>query len=437
LEQQPHFCGKLLKLELLIRYLLPLFYVLLIGWWLARNQFLQASGLQRWFVLGFFSTKVIAGLIYTWVMLQFIPSAVVDIETFFGGGLEMYRAFWEDPAGFPAFLAETFYITDFSLGRTDSDFIRTVFDGIKVIHFLLNFLSGGELYTNVVLFNCLASWLFLRCWVYLKHLSGNWWLGAWVYLFPSAFFFTSVILKEGIEWMLIAAIIPLLYNITKKSGWAKVTGLLILFFLLFFFKYLIAFTFFGAILLFYLFKKHPALKGSIAFAATILSIVLFFGIGKLVPALNLPQYIVDRRLEFQDLEANTALSMQNLEPNLKSFLQALPECLHNVLFRPWPGEGGKLTYLVFSAEIMAFWAIWLFLFIRNRKEGFSQPGPEAWAYFLFALINLMIIGYTITNIGAIIRYRSIFLPGLGYFLWVILNGRNFMNVGFIKRFFPL
>jgi hypothetical protein len=51
-----------------------------------------------------------------------------------------------------------------------------------------------------------------------------------------------------------------------------------------------------------------------------------------------------------------------------------------------------------------------------------MPGPEALAFFLFAMINLLIIGYTITNIGAITRYRSIFLPGIGYFFMMLGGG---------------
>jgi hypothetical protein len=374
--------------------------------------------------------KVFSGLIYTWVMITYIPAAVVDIETFYGGGLDMYHQFWIDPAGFPSYLYKTFYITDFNIGRTDSDFIRTVFDGIKVIHFLLNFLSGGNLFTNVLLFNCLASWLFLRCWVYLKILTGNWWLGAWIFLFPSAFFFTSVILKEGIECILIALILPIFLSPRNGIGWTNRIWLTVLFLLLFFFKYLIAFTFLGSLLFYTLFKKYPLVKGRLVMVASVLALLVFFNIGKLLPSFNLPNYIVERRLEFQELEANSALNMRTLRPDFLSFVKALPECLKNVLFSPLPGEGGKITYLIFSAEIFIFWFVLLVMLIQGRKSGWVSPGSEAWALLLFSFINLTIIGYTITNIGAIIRYRSIFMPGIGYFIFIASGGFNLIS----KRF---
>jgi hypothetical protein len=335
----------------------------------------------------------------------------------------MYHTFWQNPAGFPAYLANTFSISDFRIGNTDSDFIRTVFDGIKFIHFLLDFASGGHLYTNVLLFNALASFLFLRCWVYLKQFLGHWWLGGWVFLFPSAFFFTSVVLKEGIELCLMAAILPIFINKSKSYGIGRFLLLVLLSALMFFFKYLIAATFFAALGLYRLFVKFPDRKGLISAGTSLVFVLLFFGASNLHSSLNLPQYIINRRAEFQTLEANSALKMRALEPNVWSFAATLPEAINHVLFKPLPGEGGKLTYLVFSAEIIFFWAMLLFLIARAYRKGFGAAGPEAWAFLIFAIINLLIIGYTITNIGAITRYRSIFMPGIGYFFWMLCGGR--------------
>ncbi len=414
-------------LDFLITHILPISYALFFGFVLYKNTFIKIAGVKPIFTLLFLYGKIFTGLLYTFIMLQYIPAAAADIELFFGGGLEMYDAFWKAPAAFPQYLAETFTISDFNIGNTDSDFIRTVFDGIKFIHFLLNFLSGGELYTNIVLFNCLAAWLFLRCWVYLKMIFNHPWLGTWVYLFPSSFFFTSVILKEGIELSIISAIIPLLYLLSQKRTIGRVFGLILLFFLLFFFKYLVAATFCASFLLFVLFRQLPRYRIWIASLSAIAFLLFFFNAGYIHPSLDLPTYIIERRLEFLELEANTELLMRPLEPSALSFANALPEAIHNVLFRPWPGEGGKLTYLIFSAEIIAFWILMAFLILRKKQTGLMKSGPEAWAFLLFACINLVIIGYTITNIGAIIRYRSIFMPGIGYFLWMCCGGQVFFQ----------
>jgi hypothetical protein len=392
-----------------------------------KSKLLRRGGILPVYSLVFLYGKILTGLLYTFIMVRYIPAAAADIDLFYGDGLIMYETFWQNPAGFPAYLAEIFSITDLSIGHTDSDFIRTVFDGIKFIHFLLDFLSGGHLYTNVLLFNGLATWLFLRCWVYLRQFLGHWWMGGWIFLFPSAFFFTSVVLKEGIELCLIAAILPLIINGIKAFNIGRLLLLLLLTGLLFFFKYLIAATFFASLGLYWFYNKFPSRKALITGVASILFMVMFFGAYKIHTSLDLPQYIINRRLEFQTLEANSALQMRPLYPTLVSFVAALPETLNHVLFKPLPGEGGKMTYLVFSAEMLIFWGMIGFLIVWATKKGFAAPGPEAWAFLLFAIINLLIIGYTITNIGAITRYRSIFMPGIGYFFWVLCKGPVFMG----------
>jgi hypothetical protein len=222
-------------LDFVLQFLLPVAYAFSMAWLIWKNSFLRQHGIRPLYSLLFLAAKISIGILYTWIMIRFIPSAKADIDLFFGDGLQMYKVFWQNPQGFPTYLVDIFTITDFNIGKTDSDFIRTVFDGIKFIHFLLNFLSGGHLYTNVLLFNGLAAWLLLRCWVYLKKLTGSWWLGAWLFLFPSSFFFTSVLLKEGIEYCIMAAIIPLLLSVGEKFSFKRAIALPILFFLLFFF----------------------------------------------------------------------------------------------------------------------------------------------------------------------------------------------------------
>lgn len=418
---------KTLILDFLITYILPLFYAILLGFAMFKSTLLRAGGIKPVFSCIFLYGKILTGLLYTFIMVQYIPAAKADIDLFYGGGLNMYHAFWDNPADFPAYLAETFSISDFRIGHTDSDFIRTVFDGIKFIHFLLDFLSGGHLYTNVLLFNGLATWLFLRCWVYLKQFLGHWWMGGWIFLFPSAFFFTSVVLKEGIELCLIAAILPIIINGIKGLNTWRLLLLVLLTGLLFFFKYLIAATFFASLGLYWLFRKFSTREIWIAGGAAILFLVLFFGASLLHGSLDLPQYIINRRLEFQALEANSALHMRPLYPTMASFAAALPEAFNHVLFKPMPGEGGKLTYLVFSAEMLIFWGLIGLLMVWAAKKGFTAPGPEAWAFLLFAIINLLVIGFTITNIGAITRYRSIFMPGIGYFFWMLCSGAGYLG----------
>lgn len=427
-----HICQKVSRLDKLITYILPACYAIFLLWIIGKNQVIRMAGVNPMAIRIFSGAKILTGIFYTYLMIRYIPSAKADIDLFFGDGLMMYKRFWQDPAGFPAYLSEVFTITDFRLGRTDSDFIRTVFDGIKFIHFLLNFFSGGHLYTNVLLFNGLAAWLFLRSWAYMKNMFGQPWLGNWIFLFPSAFFFTSVILKEGIELCLIAAILPELYLFGKKPGIFRLAGIVLLMGLMFFFKYLIAATFLMMLLLFIVFRKYPSRTMWISGLFLLALGVIFFCAGYVFPALNFPDFIIQRRLEFLQLEANTELHMRELLPTPFSFLQALPEALYNVILRPVPAEVDKPFYYFFTLELYGLWLIVLFGIFGKKTGGVQSKRPEALALLIFSVINLLIIGYTITNTGAIIRYRSIFLPGLGYFFWkrlqATLPGRTIIRV---------
>ncbi len=413
---------------LLINYFLPAFYFLLIGWLLFKNRWLRAQGLTPLMIVGFYVAKICIGSFYTYVMVHLIPKAD-DIDLLFGGGLEIYKAFLNSPLQFPGYLAQMFAIDDFRLGNTDSGFIRAVFDGIKFIHFLLNLLSGGNLYTNVLLFNGLSSFLFLRAWAYLKLLTGSWAVGFFVFAFPAAFFFTSVILKEGIELCLIAAMIPTIYGI-KNHGITilRVLALVLLFLMMFFFKYLIAVSFLGIFLMLWVFKKFPAKPLLVSASIIIIVCFTFFNLKYVHHALNLPQYIIERRLEFQELEANSRLTMRPLEPNFFSFVKAIPEAIRNVFLRPLPGEGGKKVYLIFSIELIGWWILLLILLIKGRRQPFQNIPLFSWSLLWFGIANLLIIGYTITNIGAIIRYRSVFMPLLLLFVWYGWQGSTLIHI---------
>lgn len=409
-------------IDFLLTYILPLLYFILIGFALQKSSLIKKHGFTVKFIGLFYVAKVVTGTFYTYVMVHLIPRGD-DIDLLFGGGLEIYYAFLSSPSDFPAYLAALFSIDDFNLGNTSSDFIRTVFDGIKFIHFLLDLLSGGKLYTNVLIFNGLCAYLYLRGWAFLRVWTGGLAFGGFVFAFPAAFFFTSVLLKEGIELCLIAAILPLLFKVTNQKGSIfHVLGISLLFLAMFFFKYLIALTFLGMLLLIWAMKRWEKQKWRIAGVALLMAITGFFTVGMLLPSLDLPNYLVERRQEFQLLEANSSLRMKTLEPSFIGFVKALPEALNNVFFKPLPGQGGKMIYYIFSVELMLFWGFLVLLVIKGSPKSLSKISPLAIGALIFAIVNLLIIGYTITNIGAIIRYRSVFMPFVAWFFWEWFTG---------------
>ena len=174
--------------------------------------------------------------------------------------------------------------------------------------------------------------------------------------------------------------------------------------------------------------KFPRFKALILFSVFASCIAVFFLSKYIHPSLDLPRYLVNRQQEFLALEAGSAMQVQVPEPNFTGFLKVLPSATANVLFRPLPGEGSNLYYLAHSLEIYLFWGIVLFMAFKNRFRIQPSLVPNlVWAFLLFAVCNLLIIGYIVPNIGAMVRYRSIFLPWLALFFWYLFNGNNWQS----------
>lgn len=382
---------------------------------------MSGNGFSPLAIIVFFTAKCVAGIINDFMGMHY----GWDVKLYFEDGLALYQTLLHSPAGFMAMLKQMFTIDDFALLNSHSDFIRTVSEGIKFIHFIANLFSGGNVYTNTILFNGLTTLAFLRCWIFLKNYTSGWVTGAWLFLLPSAFFYTSNILKESLAYAIIAILLPLGYKIYQSFRVKSFTVCFILFCLLFFFKFILAITFANAVFTWWLLSKYPKFKTAILISVTIGSIVVFFLAKNIHPALDFPAYMAQRQQEFLALKANSMMQVQMLQPTFTGFVKMLPSAIGNVLFKPLPGEGGQLLYLVHAIEIYALWAFIIYLAYKNRFK--MQPGLVKslfWSMLLFAISNLLIIGYIIPNIGAIVRYRSIFLPWVGIFCWQLFNGNS-------------
>jgi len=419
-------------MEFIIKYALPVFYIVIIAWLLQRNKYLKNYGFAPWFIVLFFVGKCFSGLLFSYISMKYIPNP--DMEMFFNDGLHLYQTFMRSPSEFVQLLRKIFDVHDINLMDTKSDFIRAVFDGIKFFHFILNLFSFGNFNTNIILFNGIAAYSFLRCWAFLNTYLKTPVAGIWIFLFPSAFFYTSGMLKEGFTFTIICAMIPLAVKMSRAFTAGKLLSFFLLFILLFFFKFLNAVTFLAAIFLWAGMLLFPQYKKWTVAGFIVLVMTAFFTAGFIKPSFNFPQYIINRQIEFLELKANSMLPYTIPEPNFISFLKALPRAVNNVLFKPLPGEGGKFIYIIYTIEIFGFWAILFFALAKNKfKMKFRKVSPLLWSLFLFALANLVIIGFTISNIGAITRYRSIFLPFVGLFCWMAFNGDQLLPEKLKKR----
>ena len=135
---------------------------------------------------------------------------------------------------------------------------------------------------------------------------------------------------------------------------------------------------------------------------------------------SLAQSISSRQQEFTSLEGHSRLSLPLMDGTWTSILKTVPNAIRNGLFEPLPGSGGQIIYLAFSFELLAIWIIIaVALLLRPAPPLAAIPQPAAPRHtpftlfcMIFALSGLIIIGATVPFVGAIVRYRSFFLPFL-------------------------
>jgi hypothetical protein len=155
--------------------------------------------------------------------------------------------------------------------------------------------------------------------------------------------------------------------------------------------------------------------------------------------------------EFRELEGHSRLYLPALDGSWKSLWHVLPSAALNGLFEPLPGSGGQKIYLAFSVQLILIWGIVLAATLRLFSPGRrvcnptalpqSAPPPAGSPPFipvlpgngagpsgigcsrvlstafsrcclLFSLLGMLLIGFIVPFAGAIVRYRSLYLPFL-------------------------
>ena len=159
-------------------------------------------------------------------------------------------------------------------------------------------------------------------------------------------------------------------------------------------------------------------------------VALFFLSGFLNSFLNIPAAIIKRKAEFASLgEGNTNLLMNELQPTFKSFVFNLPQAINHFFFRPYLLEFINPAILLTALELFIYQLIILLFIFFRKKHLIITNNFNVFGVILF--INMMlIIGYTIPNIGAIVRYRSVFWI---FILCPMVCTINFKKMNFLKK----
>ena len=342
----------------------------------------------------------------------FIHSNTIDYLNFNNEGFLQYKILISQPLSF--FDDLTTDIKNYGwrgvFSSSHSFWANLRFSFIYKLIAVLNLISHGNFYLNSMIFSSLVFVGNVSFFKIFNSIYENqkFKIILACFFIPSMLLYTSCIHKDGIVFICIAMIAYLLFRLYTNQNKSLRYFLLIFIFtsVLFILRNHIVFALIPSIILGWLYhclKRKKLIKLGLAYSLMIAS---FFFVQ--FHNSNLAQILINRKTDFQIVSTgNTDIVLNDLKPNITIFLYNLPQALNHSFLRPYLFEFKMLSVNLTAIEILMYeFLILLFIFYRKSKY-------DKLHWFNVFGISLMlhlflIIGYTIPNIGAIVRYRSIF-----------------------------
>jgi hypothetical protein len=408
------FCkAKLPSLE----YLLFVLYLVLFSWLITRIKFFTRTELSNSQLIILFLLKIIAGIFYGWIGTFYGGLAkMYDTWSYHFGSVEEYKLLFSDPQ---EYLTNLFYSGyDGGNGGLFSG-INSYWNDLKANVFIkilsvFNIFTFGNYYVNVIFY----SFVTLVGPIALYRIMADIFPGKKIivllscFFIPSFLFWTSGLGKEGLIFTATALIIYCFYFSVKDEGRWTIKRILVVLFSLILLLALRNFVFIliSAGLLVWLMSVLARQYRFRFFVIAYLGLCIFFFTAKYIsPGLNFPAAVVNKQDEFNKLVGGeSTIPTTALKPTAKSFILNTPEAFSLSSLRPYPGDVKHLLSLAASLEInLILLIIVLFLFFRVKTQ---VKKPALYFLIFYSVSILLSIGFSVNNLGAIVRYRSIILP---------------------------
>ena len=407
------FCAQTACVE----YLLFIAYLVLFAWLVTRVRFFTRSGLTAPQLVILFLLKVMAGIFYGWIGIYYGGLAqMVDTWSYHTASMAEYRLLWTDPAEYFTNLFRNPYdsgVSDF-LSVKDSfwnDLKANFF--IKVLS-VFNVFSFGHYYVNVILY----AFISLFGPIALYRVMSDIYPGKKVpvllatFLVPSFLYWTSGLHKEGLLFTGIALVVYSVYFTSKEKRMSilRALSLLLGLGLILILRNFILVIIVPALLAWVVAMRWPK-KGLPIFAGLyVLFLLVFFTARRLDPRLDFPQAVVTRQQEFVKLIGSSSVPIRELQPTVSSFLKNTPQAIDLSILRPLPRDVRHILSLAAALEVQLL--LLMFVIFLLLKTG--APADRNFIYFslFFSGTLLLAIGFSVNNLGAIVRYRSVIIPFL-------------------------
>jgi hypothetical protein len=395
-----------------LTFLLFLFYCIVFCWLIARIRFFKESGLSARILITLFLLRILVLIINCYVNLYYLP--VSDSVILNKMGIDEFHLLFQNPREYLVNIFHTNSPDAYSRLLDDShsfwNNLRT--NLILKMLSIFNFFSFKSFLINTLFFNFLVFFGFIALHkTFIKIFPNAFYqLIGCIFLLPSALYFSSEIHRDGLILLSLAMVVYHLFFILNEhqNSRKRILPVSLFLLLIFFLRNFIFIALIPALVAWILSTKFPK-RSFICFVLVYLfATILFFCSGLIYPRANLPAYVTARQQSFMEIgkAGNSTLEVAQLHPTFKSFVAKAPQALDHALLRPYLSSK-VIQYIPFALEIFLIEILFLFFIFFRKKNIVVDPLIYFGVFFSFTM--MLMTGYTVPIIGAVVRYRSIYL----------------------------
>ncbi|MCY7311081.1 MAG: hypothetical protein LH619_09900 [Chitinophagaceae bacterium] len=424
-----------------MEYLLFVAYLVLFAWLVTKVKFFTRTGLSQSQLIIILLLKVMAGIFYGWIGLYYGGLAQMqDTWGFHTNSIQEYHLLFNNPHEYFTNLFMDPYEGGVSKFFESNDSYWNDLKGnvfIKILS-VFNILSIGNYYVNVIFYSFITLFGAISIFQVMTDVFPGKKTAILLatFLVPSFIYWTSGIHKEGLIFTGISLVIYVIYFSTKEKrlGIKRLLGLVFGLLLILALRNFIIILILPAIMAWLLANRKPKYGLAIFSSLYLLFGILFFTARYINPRLDFPQAVVNKQQAFKNLAiGGSTIPMKDLEPSAASFLKNTPQAINLSTIRPYPSDVRHILSLAAAVEIDVLLFLFI-LFLLWRTNG-NRNTSKNFMYFcvFFSMTLLLAIGFSVNNLGAIVRYRSVIMPLLiipmaAQINWKKLGGFIFNNI---------
>jgi hypothetical protein len=400
-----------------LEHLLFAAYLILYAWLVTKVKFFTNSGLTTSQLIIIFLLKVMAGIFYGWIGVYYGQMAqMVDTWAYHYESIKEYHLLKSDPGEFFTSLFRNTYeggYTNFLVSKNSwwNDLKANFLIKIMAV---FNLFSFGHYYINLIFYSFISMFGPVAIYRIMQDVFPKKKLAVLlsIFLIPSFIYWTSGLHKDGLIFLGFALVAYQLFFGFKEKRFPfyRIAFILLGFLLVLILRNFFILALIPAVIAWIVASKLQY-KPIIVYSAVYLITALAFFTAKYIhPKLDLAEAVVIKQKEFLSLGGGSALAVNELKPTVGSFIINAPQSFIISTIRPFPSDVHHLLSLAAAVEINVL-ILFFIVFLFWRKNGTTlTPFLLFCLFFSFSL--LMMIGYSVNVLGAIVRYRSFVFPFL-------------------------